>query len=80
MSKATVEELQRNLENYLNQVENGAEFLICNGDKVIARLSPVNEAENWNGLALQGLAAAYGENEPEYTAHMLKESNPEYRT
>lgn len=32
----------------------------------------------WAQLAGQGLARAYGPNEPEYTLDMVKEPNPDY--
>ncbi len=32
----------------------------------------------WVNLSAQGLAAAYGDDEPEYSLTLLKESNPEY--
>ena len=36
------------------------------------------ERESWYRLAMQMLARAYGEDEPEYTADMLKWVNPDY--
>lgn len=36
------------------------------------------EREAWYGLSLQMLARAYGDDEPEYTADMLKWVNPDY--
>ena len=38
-----------------------------------------NEREEWWLLARQGLAAAYGDDEPEYTLDMIKEPNPDYQ-
>ena len=32
----------------------------------------------WMRLAEEGLAAAYGENETEYSLDLIKESNPDY--
>ncbi len=32
----------------------------------------------WLHVSAQGLAAAYGENEPDYSPHMIKEDNPDY--
>lgn len=78
MSTATVEELRRNLEGYLKQVENGEEIVITKDNKSVARLTPLCETE-WTRLSLQGLAAAYSDSEPNYDASMLKETNPEYR-
>ena len=37
-----------------------------------------NEDEDWYLLARQGLEAAYGEDEPEYSDTLIKEWNPEY--
>ncbi len=39
---------------------------------------PNQENMAWFTLAEQGLATAYGENEPEYSAHLVKEPNAEY--
>ena len=36
------------------------------------------ERESWYRLSMQMLARAYGEDEPEYTADMLKWVNPDY--
>ena len=36
------------------------------------------DREEWYRLSEQGLAAAYGDDEPEYTLDMIKEWNPEY--
>lgn len=37
------------------------------------------EREAWTRLALQSLARAYGDDEPEYSRDQIKEANPEYR-
>ena len=37
------------------------------------------EREDWLRLSLQGLAGAYGEDEPAYGVDSLKEVNPDYR-
>lgn len=34
---------------------------------------------DWARLGRQNLAAAYGDDEPEYTIDMVKEVNPDYR-
>jgi hypothetical protein len=34
--------------------------------------------EEWLRLSAQRLEAAYGENEPEYTAELIREENPDY--
>ncbi len=43
---------------------------------------PVEDDEDrsdWARLGRQNLAAAYGDDEPEYTIDMVKEVNPDYR-
>jgi len=39
-----------------------------------------NEHKQWLAISLEGLQSAYGNSEPEYTAAMVKESNPEYKS
>lgn len=34
--------------------------------------------EDWYDLSMQGLNAAYGDDEPEYPLTLIKEPNPEY--
>jgi hypothetical protein len=36
------------------------------------------EREEWARLALESLARAYGDDEPEYSLDLIKEANPEY--
>ena len=36
------------------------------------------ERDDWLRLSAEGLAAAYGEDEPDYSSAHLKEANPEY--
>ena len=36
------------------------------------------ERRNWERLSLETLARAYGDDEPEYALHLIKESNPDY--
>lgn len=38
-----------------------------------------NEQSEWYHFSDKSLAAAYGENEPDYTLNMLKEPNPDYK-
>jgi prevent-host-death family protein len=78
MSTASIEELRRNLDAYLTQVQNGEEIVITKDDKSVARLTPIMETD-WTNLSLQGLAGAYGQSEPDYDGVVLKETNPEYR-
>ncbi|GEM_PF-288223 len=53
-------------------------------DKIEAAIARVRarrrdaETAAWINLSAQGLAAAYGDDEPEYSLTLLKESNPEY--
>jgi hypothetical protein len=44
---------------------------------VVPRASD-EEREAWSRLALESLARAYGDNEPEYSRHQIKEANIEY--
>jgi hypothetical protein len=36
------------------------------------------ESADWALLSLQGLEAAYGDQEPEYSSEAIKERNPDY--
>lgn len=36
------------------------------------------EREDWQQLSVAGLARAYGENEPDYSLKLIRETNPEY--
>jgi hypothetical protein len=40
---------------------------------------PNGHDAEWGKTSLEGLAGAYGENEPDYSAVPLKESNPGYQ-
>lgn len=39
---------------------------------------PDEERDEWARLAMQRLAEAYSDNEPEYSLDMIKEFNPDY--
>ena len=78
MSMATIDDLRQNLDALLRQVEQGNEILIQSGSRVVAKLGPVSRDE-WSAFGLEGLARGYGENEPDYGPHLLKEANPQYR-
>jgi len=87
MSTATVEEFQKNAATLLAAVERGEQFAIARGKKVVARLLPAEEdgtpdieQEDWNHAAMANLARAYGPGEPEYSAAMIIEPNPDYRS
>jgi hypothetical protein len=45
-----------------------------------ADLSPKAEQDDWQQLSVQGLSTAYGEDEPEYSASLIKEPNPTYES
>lgn len=38
----------------------------------------LDEQDSWNNFSLSSLASAYSNQEPEYTAKMVKENNPGY--
>lgn len=86
MSTATVEEFQKNAATLLAAVERGEQIVIERGQKAIARLLPVEEncggeteREDWSRTAKLNLARAYGSAEPDYSAEMIIEPNPQYR-
>jgi hypothetical protein len=48
---------------------------------VVSVADPVrseNDVDEWMAVSLKGLALSYGESEPDYSAGMIKEPNPEY--
>lgn len=45
---------------------------------VLPKHPPKTEQEIWWAVAAHGLAAAYGPDEPDYSAELLKERNPGY--
>lgn len=45
-----------------------------------ADLSTNAEQDDWRQLSMQGLRAAYGEDEPEYPVSLIKEPNPTYES
>lgn len=52
------------------------------GSQVIVTIEPaeaIAEDQVSYTLSMQGLQAAYGENEPEYSLDMIKTPNPEYQ-
>jgi hypothetical protein len=56
-------------------------ILIPAGSTVLITLTSPDESERqaWLPLSAQGLAAAYGDDEPNYSAKMIKEPNPDYQ-
>jgi antitoxin (DNA-binding transcriptional repressor) of toxin-antitoxin stability system len=86
MTRATVEEFQRNAAVLLAAVERGEQFVIARGQKAVARLLPAEEQgetdaerEEWTLAAMANLARAYGPDEPEYREAAIIEPNPHYR-
>ncbi len=41
--------------------------------------TPDEEKADWTILALNSLDDAYGQHEPEYSLHLIRETNPEYQ-
>ena len=37
-----------------------------------------DEDDGWRAVSIKGLAGAYGEEEPDYSSNLLKETNPDY--
>ncbi len=86
MSRATVEEFQKNAGALLEAVERGEQFIIARGQKAVARLIPAEddgvtdaEHEEWSRAGMANLARAYSGDEPDYSAAAIIEPNPHYR-
>jgi antitoxin (DNA-binding transcriptional repressor) of toxin-antitoxin stability system len=86
MSRATVEEFQKNAAGLLAAVERGEQFVIARGQKPVARLLPAEdeevpdaEREEWTRAAMANLSRAYAPDEPDYSAAVIIEPNPHYR-
>ena len=86
MSRATVEEFQKNAAGLLEAVERGEQFVIARGQKAVARLLPAEddgvpdaEREEWTRAAMANLARAYGTAEPDYSPAAINEPNSHYR-
>jgi hypothetical protein len=56
-------------------------ILIPAGSRVLVTLASPEETErqSWLPLSVQGLTAAYGDDEPDYSAELVKEPNPDYQ-
>jgi hypothetical protein len=56
-------------------------ILIPVGSTVLITLASPEESDRqtWLPLSAQGLAVAYGDDEPDYSARMIKEPNPDYQ-
>jgi hypothetical protein len=46
--------------------------------KVIIRVLPNDEEEDWLSLGMKSFARAYADDEPEYPLEKIKEFNPDY--
>lgn len=55
---------------------------ISPGSKIMITLKPTNDVpddhELWYKLSLQGLEAAFSDNEPEYSTVLIKNPNPDF--
>jgi len=52
------------------------------GSTVMITIEPAGgefDSRGWYSLSAQGLELSYGEDEPEYSANMIKEPNSEYK-
>jgi len=53
------------------------------GSRVMVSVTPIDDTADENGawslIAAEGLAAAYGEAEPEYSAKLIRQHNPEFQ-
>ena len=56
-------------------------ILIPAGSTVLVTLvsSEESESQTWLALSAQSLATAYGDDEPDYPAKLVKEPNPDYQ-
>ena len=63
-----------------SQIQIDDPFDLQPNTKLLITIIPPTDAENmaWINFSAQGLAAAYGEDEPEYPLHLIKEQNPTY--
>jgi len=55
------------------EIEPNTELIVT-----IAPKSSNGESGDWARLSLEGLAHAYGDDEPEYSLDLMKLANPEY--
>ena len=46
---------------------------------IIPSEETLSEEQSWLQLSQQGLAMAYGEDEPDYPVHLIKQPNPEFQ-
>jgi antitoxin (DNA-binding transcriptional repressor) of toxin-antitoxin stability system len=86
MSRATVEEFQRDAARLLAAVERGEQFIIARGQEAVARLLPVedeeaseSERQDWSRSAMANLERAHAPDEEAYGTDAIVEPNPHYR-
>lgn len=46
---------------------------------MIVSLESIRESQSWYQFSAQGLAAAYGDDEPEYSADSIRIPNPDFQ-
>lgn len=46
---------------------------------VIVSLEGTRESQAWHQLSARGLAAAYGDDEPEYSVDLIRTPNPDFQ-
>ena len=63
-----------------SQIQIDDPFEMPPNTKVLITIVPNEDAEltAWHHFSTQGLAAAYGNDEPEYALNLIKEQNPTY--
>lgn len=51
------------------------------GSTVVVTIASREESEMqaWSALSAQGLTAAYGDDEPDYSVRLIREPNPDYQ-
>ncbi len=57
---------------------------VSEGSKIMVSVTGVPESDEkrkeWGDASRRSLQRAYGESEPDYSAKMIKEANPDYRS
>ena len=63
-----------------SQIQIDDPFEMQPNTKVLITIVPTEDAERmaWHQFSVQGLAPAYGDDEPEYALNLIKEQNPTY--
>ncbi len=75
LTKTLIEEIKSAPESVQREV---FDFLASLKGRRNGYAEAVEEHAAWHGLAAQGLAGAYGPDEPDYSDALLKERNPRY--